>query len=182
MNWKFGLVWFWWSILLLFRVAIIFTWYSFEWEPLVLSRLHFLLRGNPAYSANVFTNLLSGGSLVLWCWDPLVLSHSPFLLDLDPAYSVNMVRDLSSEGSLVLRYWDPLVLSHSPFLLQCDPAYSASMFMDLLSGELPCVMMLGAACSDVTAILAELSAYRNLVQVSLQRWRERETFIIKNSS
>ncbi|XP_048589159.1 gamma-aminobutyric acid type B receptor subunit 2 isoform X1 [Nematostella vectensis] len=49
---------------------------------------------------------------------------------------------------------------------KCDPAYTANAFIDLLMDERPSLMILGAACSDVTEILAELSAYRNLVQVS----------------
>ena len=48
---------------------------------------------------------------------------------------------------------------------QCDPAYTANMFMDLLSEQPDSLMVLGAACSDVTEILAEMSAYRNLAQV-----------------
>ncbi|KAK3737859.1 hypothetical protein QZH41_015783, partial [Actinostola sp. cb2023] len=49
---------------------------------------------------------------------------------------------------------------------QCDSAYSANMFMDLMMDERQTAMVLGAACSEVTELLAELSAYRNLVQVS----------------
>ena len=48
---------------------------------------------------------------------------------------------------------------------QCDPAYTANMFMDLLSEEPNSLMAFGAACSDVTEILAEMSAYRKLAQV-----------------
>ena len=54
------------------------------------------------------------------------------------------------------------------FLFQCDPAYSANMFMDLMMDTRQTALVLGAACSDVTEILAELSAYRNLVQVKLR--------------
>ena len=39
------------------------------------------------------------------------------------------------------------------------------MFMDLLSDEPNSLMAFGAACSDVTEILAEMSAYRKLAQV-----------------
>ena len=39
------------------------------------------------------------------------------------------------------------------------------MFMDLLSEEPNSLMAFGAACSDVTEILAEMSAYRKLAQV-----------------
>ena len=39
------------------------------------------------------------------------------------------------------------------------------MFMDLLSEQPNSLMVFGAACSDVTEILAEMSAYRNLAQV-----------------
>ena len=46
--------------------------------------------------------------------------------------------------------------------------------MDLLSEQPDSLMVLGAACSDVTEILAEMSAYRNLAQVcylwSLNKW------------
>ena len=48
---------------------------------------------------------------------------------------------------------------------QCDPAYTANMFMDLLAEKPDALMTFGAACSDVTEILAEMSAYRKLVQV-----------------
>lgn len=37
--------------------------------------------------------------------------------------------------------------------------------MDLLSQQPDSLMVFGAACSDVTEILAEMSAYRNLAQV-----------------
>ena len=49
--------------------------------------------------------------------------------------------------------------------IQCDPAYSASMFMDLLREQPGALMILAAACSDVTELLAELSAHRQLAQV-----------------
>ncbi|CAH3039067.1 unnamed protein product [Porites lobata] len=49
---------------------------------------------------------------------------------------------------------------------KCDPAYTANMFMDLLSEEPNSLMAFGAACSDVTEILAEMSAYRKLAQIS----------------
>ena len=39
--------------------------------------------------------------------------------------------------------------------------------MDLLSEQPDSLMVLGAACSEVTEILAEMSAYRNLAQVCL---------------
>jgi Tfp pilus assembly ATPase PilU len=46
--------------------------------------------------------------------------------------------------------------------------------MDLMMDKRPTVMVLGAACSDVTELLAELSAYRNLAQVS-QNYNEGRT-------
>ncbi|XP_067042519.1 gamma-aminobutyric acid type B receptor subunit 2-like [Acropora muricata] len=49
---------------------------------------------------------------------------------------------------------------------KCDPAYTANMFMDLLAEKPDALMTFGAACSDVTEILAEMSAYRKLVQIS----------------
>ncbi|KAL9973239.1 hypothetical protein ACROYT_G019663 [Oculina patagonica] len=49
---------------------------------------------------------------------------------------------------------------------KCDPAFTANMFMDLLSEQPNNLMVFGAACSDVTEILAEMSAYRNLAQIS----------------
>ncbi|KAJ7363242.1 hypothetical protein OS493_011524 [Desmophyllum pertusum] len=49
---------------------------------------------------------------------------------------------------------------------KCDPAYTANMFMDLLSEQPNSLMAFGAACSDVTEILAEMSAYRHLALIS----------------
>lgn len=74
------------------------------------------------------------------------------------------LRSCKTPGAISgsLRYFSFLWLILNP---QCDPAYTANMFMDLLSEEPNSLMVFGAACSDVTEILAEMSAYRNLAQV-----------------
>ena len=74
------------------------------------------------------------------------------------------LRSYKSPGVISgsLHYFSFLWINLNP---QCDPAYTANMFMDLLSEQPNSLMVFGAACSDVTEILAEMSAYRNLAQV-----------------
>lgn len=74
------------------------------------------------------------------------------------------VRLVSAQYFLALLS-DCFKADHVEISRQCDPAYTANMFMDLLSEQPNCLMTFGGACSDVTEILAKMSAYRHLAQV-----------------
>ncbi|XP_068719358.1 gamma-aminobutyric acid type B receptor subunit 2-like isoform X2 [Montipora capricornis] len=76
--------------------------------------------------------------------------------------AAEMALDHVNKSAILRDYELRMIVKDS----KCDLAYSANMFMDLLSEKPNCLMTFGAACSDVTEILAEMSAYRELVQIS----------------